>query len=158
MLTSLILLHLGGEDPNIEKFTMLQDLSFIVNIVYRFELYGPVNLGRLVGFHVDSTDFRGAIKLLSSSTPGQLLRTLRFICYIDFRTPLDMERDDGGCFGELDDVLTTSHLPKNMTISFEIRGVRSHFWYRNVADAFQRALPCLHSVNHVNITAGAPSR
>ena len=157
MLTSFILLHLGGEDPNIEKFTMLQDLSFIVNIVYRFELYGPVNLGRLVGFHVDSTDFRGAIKLLSSGTPGQHLRTLRFICYIDMEPPLD-EYEDETLLGELDKFLTILRLPQNITISFEIRGVRSHFWYRNVADAFQRALPCLHSVNHVNITAGAPSR
>ena len=158
MLTSFILLHLGGEDPNIAKFTMLQDLSFIVNIAYRVELYGPVNLGRLVGCHSGSTDFRGAMKLLSSGTPGQLLRTLRFICYIDFQTSLDMEHDVEGYFGELDEFLTTSHLPKNITISFEIRGVRSNLWYRNVADAFQRALPRLHSGNHLNITPSAPSR
>ena len=151
-------MHLGGEDPSIAKFTMLQDLSFTVEVVYRFELYGPVNLGRLVGCHSGSTDFRGAIKLLSSGTPGQLLRTLRFICYIDFQTSLDMEHDVEGYFGELDNVLTTSNLPKNITISFEIRGVRSNLWYCNVSDALRRALPRLHSGNRLSITPSAPSR
>ena len=153
MLTSFILLHLGGEDLNIAKFTMLQDLSFIVRIGYRFELYGPVNLGRLVGFHLGSTDFEGAIKLLSSGTPGQHLRTLRFICHIDMKPSLDVEYDVEGHFGELDEFLTTSNLLKNITISFEIRGVRSNLWYRNFADAFQ-----LHLGNRLNITPSAPSR
>ena len=157
MLTSFILLHLGGEDPNIAKFTMLQDLSFIVRIGYRFELYGPVNLGRLVGFHSESRNFEGAIKLLSSGTPGQHLRTLRFICYIDMEPPLD-EYEDETLLGELDKFLTILRLPQNITISFQIRGVRSHFWYRNVADAFQRALPRLHLGNRLNITPSAPSR
>ena len=148
---------LGGEDPNIAEFTMIQDLSFTVNIAYCFEPGGPVNLGHLLAIDTYSTDFRGAIKLLSSGTPGQHLRTLRFICYIDMEPPLD-EYEDETLLGELDKFLTILRLPQNITISFEIRGVRSHFWYRNVADAFQRALPCLHSVNHVNITAGAPSR
>ena len=157
MLTCFILLCLGGEDPNIAEFTMIQDLSFTVNIAYCFEPGGPVNLGHLLAIDTYSTDFRGAIKLLSSGTPGQHLRTLRFICYIDMEPPLD-EYEDETLLGELDKFLTILRLPQNITISFEIRGVRSHFWYRNVADAFQRALPCLHSVNHVNITAGAPSR
>ena len=158
MLTCFILLCLGGEDPNIAEFTMIQDLSFTVNIAYCFEPGGPVNLGHLLAIGTYSTDFRGAIKLLSSGTPGQHLRTLWFICYIEMGTSFKVEHDVEGHFGELDEFLTALHLPKNITISFEIRGVRSNFWYRNVADAFQRALPCLHSVNHVNITAGAPSR
>ena len=158
MLTSFILLHLGGEDPSIAKFTMLQDLSFTVNIAYCFEPGGPVNLGHLLAIDTYSTDFRGAIKLLSSGTPGQHLRTLRFICYIDMGTSLHMEDDDEGYLGELDGFLTTSHLPKNIMISFEIRGVRSNLWYRNVADAFQRALPHLHLGNRLNITPSALSR
>ena len=158
MLTRFTLLLPGGEDLDIAQFTMLQDLSFIVDILACVELGRPVDLRRFGESYSNRADLRSTIKLLSSGTPSQHLRTLGFICYIHFSGSLYIEDVEESLLGQLDDILTTSFLSKNITINFAICDVRSNLLYRNVVDSLQRALPRLHSSNRLNITPSAPSR